>query len=160
MSNLKTKFPLFLGLTVLVVSILTASIRLGEKTRISTGRISASQNQANLSLKFSSPDNISIIFSATTQVRGADIVLLFNREKIEILPSTLTGMSGYISTGGEVADNNKFLFSTVNTGSSVKSGILATFRFKGEASGFDFDNGKTKVYGDDLTILQTNFEGL
>lgn len=157
MHNLKTKYPLVLSLFVLIISVLTVSIKLGEKNIVSTGRISAGEDKAQLNIQFSQPDLVSINFSSPKEVIAADIVLASDSGNSEILPSTLVGMSGYMTTGGEIQSNgSRFSFSAVNPESRLKNGILATFRIRGSAR-INFVPGETKIYGKNMEQIPVNF---
>lgn len=168
MNNLKTKFPLYIGMVVFVVSLLVASIKIGERTMMQTGSIRATGDIANFSLKFTSPDKITVYFTSTKEITGADFVILYNSSEIEIITSTLNGMSGYMTTGGERdLTAGKFIFSAVNTQNPLKNGFLATFNVK-KAGRFEnnsrqininFDANESKVYGINLEVIPSNFSG-
>jgi len=169
MNKNKRNFPLYLGIFAFIISILAVSIKFGQKNMIATGRLLANQDEAIISLKFTSPDIISVNFVSTKEISGSDLVLTYDKNEIEILPSSLSGISGYITTGGSI-DKNKglFSFSAVNSDNPIKSGIFATFRIKGtggqelDEGSFkvDFVVGESKVYGQNLESITGVFNGL
>src|SRR3989344_3913172 len=109
MNKIITRLPLYLGLIVFIITILTVSIKQGERNTISSGRIKASLDEATVSLQFSLPNIISLSFVSSEEISAADLILIYNKNEIEILPSTLAGMSGFITTGGEV-DSQRGVF--------------------------------------------------
>ena len=168
MKNIKTSFPLYLGLIVFVFSLLAVSIKIGEKTTVQTGRLKASQPEANFSINFSQPNIVSLYFVSTKEVQGGDFVIKFNNREIELLPSTLTGQSGFITNGGDLdLEKGLFSFSAANIESPLKSGIIASFNIKGNSSEIDlskilkieFDAQQSRVIDQDTQPLNTSFKG-
>lgn len=124
------KLPLYAGLAVFIIAVLFASLKIGEKTSLTYNQTRASATGAILILKYTSPDNVSVLLNSDKDIAGADLVIKYDKEKINVLPSTLTGSDSVIVSGG-VADsaNGTFTFSIIPK-SPVKTGILATFKVK------------------------------
>src|SRR3989338_1813016 len=169
MNKLITRFPLYLGIFVFIITILTVSIKLGESNTILSDRIKASLDEATVSLQFSLPNIISLSFVSSKEISAADLILTYNKREIVILPSTLMGMSGFITTGGQVdSQRGVFTFSAVGE-EPIKTGILATFRVRNISSNnsskienvkVDFSKTETKVYDRNMVIIPTHLTGL
>ena len=170
MNKVLIKIPIYLGLAVFVISILAASIKIGERSFVFNGRLKADQNEAVLSLEFSSPNIISIAVVSEQEVSGADLAVKYNSDNMEILPSTLSGRSGFITSGGDLdEENGEYFFSAVNNGSLNKSGIIASFRISGNSDSenqnlgninIQFDSGKTRIYSEQLEIIPVTLHNL
>ena len=157
---MNTRFPIYLALSVFVISILTVSIKLSERTMLLTGKISARQEESRLILQFSPPDIVSITFNSTRELAGADITLAYDKKQTYILPSTLSGASGYITTGGDLnPERNVFTFSAVSE-VPLKSGIIASFRVSGKATGIDFVRSESRVFSTDMKPMEAEFKAL
>ena len=156
---MKTKFPLYLGITVFVLSVLMASIRIGEKGFVINSDLRAFQEQAILKLYFSEPNIISISAVSAKEIYGADITILYGRDTLAILPSTLSGFSSNITTGGEInQETGSFSFSVVSSNQPVKNGILATFRIIGTdgIDGNKLDYGRIELSDNETKIYDIN----
>ncbi|OGG02938.1 hypothetical protein A2W14_01990 [Candidatus Gottesmanbacteria bacterium RBG_16_37_8] len=169
MNKFITKFPLYLGLVVFILAVLVSAIKIGERGILVNNRLSARSDEAHLNLGFSLPNIISISLVSTKEISGADISLTYDSQKIEVLPSTLQGMTGFVTTGGSL-DNKRgvFTFSAV-TDTPSKTGIIATFRVRNLLSEesaltdnlkIDFVSTGTKVYDVDLIPVTASFTGL
>lgn len=122
------KLPLYLGLFVLVVSVLVSAIKIGNQSSLTTSRTRANTQGASLILKYTPPNSVSILVSSDKKISGADITLLFNSEKITVLPSTLQPGLNLVTSGGIVDENKKtFSFSVIPKDKLFTDGLLATF---------------------------------
>ena len=163
------RFPLYLGIAVLIISLLAAAIKIGERNSFQDSRISARQGEARLSLNFSLPNIVVVNLISTSEIKGADISLTYNNNELEVLPSTLQGMSGFITTGGEVdQESGVFTFSAV-TDKPIKTGILAFFRVRNKIADYegdidkvkvDYSKTETRIFGVDMGNLPLTFSGL
>ncbi len=106
-----TKLPLYLGISVLVISVLFSVVKLGEQVSISSSSVKATSATANLSLSFISPDKISLMLNADKPVAGIDAVISFDKNKIAVL------MGDYLLSRGLMlaVDGNDFDFLRVIT---------------------------------------------
>lgn len=122
------KFPLYLGLGVLVFSVIISAVKVGNEQALNIQRTKASAGGAGLSLQFVPPDKVSVLLTAPKDVAGADITIKYNTRDIKIPPSSLIAGPSFVTTGA-VADPDKgtFTFSAVAKKSSVSNGIVATF---------------------------------
>lgn len=169
MNKIIIRFPLYLGIVVLIISVLAATIKIGERNILLNNRIAARGAEVNLTLNFSLPNIIVVNFISKTEVKGADISMSYNNKEIEILPSTLQGMSGFITTGGEVdQERGVFTFSAV-TDKPIKTGILAFFRVRNKIADYegdidkvkvDYSKTETRIFGVDMGNLPLTFSGL
>lgn len=121
------KLPLYLGLAVLVVSILVSAVKIGNQQAFTSDKTRANMSGASLVLRYTPPNLVSVILSSDKEVKGADIKLKYNADRINILPSSLTSTS-FITTGGNIdKTDNTYSFSALTKNVPVTSGILATF---------------------------------
>lgn len=149
------KFPLYLGLFSLVVSLLVSAVRIGENRSVTTTQTKASLVISGLQLYFNSPNLITVIVSSDTEIAGIDVTLKFDPDKIRILPSTLTS-SNFIATGGIVsAENNDFSFTLTQPLIPIKSGIIASFEVEPNKN-FASETQIQFVTTDDKTGIYTN----
>lgn len=165
-----TRLPLYLGIIIVLIAIFTTTLKLGEKALYSSGIIKAQQNTVKISLNYSPPDIITLAVNGDKIISGGDFTLSYNNIDVDILPSSLTGLSGYITTGGElISDKGKYSFSTVNSDKPISTGILASFRITDKNTSDDkkisrikisFDASKSRIYGENLEVLQVNFNGI
>jgi len=145
MKKVITKLPLYIGLTVLIITVIAGAIKIGEGNSIVRPRTKAFQKEVQLEFDFSLPNIIFINFISDTDILGADISLKYISKKIDILPSTLQGMSGYITSGGEINTvKGTFDFSAV-TENPVKTGIFALVRVSDLS-------GKNRIEPEELKI--------
>lgn len=122
------KLPLYVGLAVFMIAVIVSSIKLGEKTSLTYNKTRASVAGALLSLKFSQPDSISVTINSDQEIAGADLVIKFDKNKVNILPSTLNGGNTTAISGGLV-DEAKGTFSfSILPKNPIKAGILASFK--------------------------------
>ncbi|MCJ7740443.1 hypothetical protein MUP32_03960 [Candidatus Microgenomates bacterium] len=131
MKKVFAKMPLYLGLSVFVISVLVSVVTVSNKNVVTNQLTQATVKSAKLSLVYNSPDLISVIVNSEKEIAGADVVLKFDREKIEIIPSSLIPGQDFSSTGGLIDENSgNFIFSVLSSGDSVMSGVMATFKIK------------------------------
>lgn len=131
MKKIFSKMPLYLGLSVFVLSVLVSVITISDKNAVTNQTIKASVKSAKLSLVYNSPDLISVIVNSEKAIAGADVVLKYDREKIEIIPSSLVPGGDFSSTGGLIDENSgDFIFSVISSGDNVMSAVVATFKIK------------------------------
>ena len=157
------RFPLYLGLFSLVISILVTAIRIGESRSVTTTQSQADLNISGMRLYFNSPNLITVIASSDTEIAGIDVTLNFDPDKIRILPSTLTS-GNFIVTGGIAsAQNDEFSFALTQPQNPIKSGIIASFEVEPIQSNvsetqmqFVTTDDKTGVYtnGSNINILK------
>lgn len=145
-----SKIPLYLGLSVLVISILFSVAKLGNKNSIADLKSKAATDGASLSLSFSSPDIVSVALTSDKEVAGVDAVITFNKDAITILPSTLAAGKSFVTSGGEVnEESSTFSFSALAQ-AAVTSGIVATFHVQAKgtesvAANLQFAGGAEKT---------------
>lgn len=130
--KLFSKLPFYAGVFALVLSVMVATVQLGTKGQLST-RISASTAKASLALQYSPPDLVSVSLNSEKDVDGVDVVIRFDKNKVAILPSTLTGTENFSLAGASI-DNEKstFSFSALPKKEGIKIGLIATFRVAGK----------------------------
>ncbi len=122
------KLPLYAGLAVFVIAVIVSSIKLGEKSSLTYNKTRASVAGSLLSLKFSQPDRISVTLNSDKEIVGADLVIKYDKNKVKILPSTLSGENTMALSGG-VLDEAKGTFSfSILPKNPIKAGILASFK--------------------------------
>lgn len=162
MERIKTKLPLYLGVFILIISVLTVSVKVGEKTIMQTGLIKASEARGEIKLSLTNPNIISLNLFSSNEVGGGDFVLTYNPDDLEILPSTLSGQGGYVTTGGEVDNQNGiFSFSLLNSENPVKTGILATFQVKIKSKvKIDFDAQLSRLVSANSEKMLTKYQGI
>jgi len=149
-----SKLPLYLGLFVLVLSVLVSAVKVGEKQMIASQGARAKAGGASLSLNFSAPDLVGISLVSDKIIAGVDIVIKFDKNKVNILPSTLSGGSSFITSGGIIdEESGTFSFSALAKEEKLISPIVATFhvvplvKSGSVESDMEFvdDEGKTQV---------------
>lgn len=165
-----TRLPLYLGILIVLISVFTTTLKLGEKALYLSGIIKAQQNLVKLSLNYSAPDIITLAVNGDKIISGGDFTLSYNNDEIEILPSSLNGLSGYITTGGELeSGSGRYSFSAVNTDEPIATGILASFRITDKQTDkFDinsriklnFVSGSTNIYGENLDLVPAEYSGI
>ncbi len=122
-----SRLPLYLGLSVLVLSVLVTSVTVGQKRNLALQRSQATSSTANLNLQFTSPRTVSVLINSPVDVSGIDIVIKYDKDKFTILPSSLSSGDQLITTGGKLDKvNGTFTFSAIAKG-SVKNTIAASF---------------------------------
>ncbi len=127
--NKFTRFPLYLGLGIFVVTILVSAVKLGEKKSLTSTKSRAGSSASTLTMRFVAPDTVNISFTADKAVSGIDAVIEYEKDKISVLPSTLTAGSSFITTGGIVDETaSTFSFSAISKGADNKAGIVANFK--------------------------------
>lgn len=123
-----TKLPLYLGLAVLVFSVLMATVKVGQKQTLTDQRTKAAVTGVTLSLNFTPPNIVSVLLNSNAEVAGTDVTIKFDSSKLTILPSTLTASSSFITTGGKVDDKEgTFSFSALSKSKAVTSGLVSSF---------------------------------
>lgn len=122
-----SRLPLYLGLSVLVFTILVSSVKIGQKVNLTRQDSLASVSAADLSLQFATPDKVSVLINSPIDVAGIDIVLKYDKDKFTILPSTLSSGDQFMTTGGKLdKEKGTFSFSAIAK-SGIKNTIVATF---------------------------------
>lgn len=123
------RLPLYLGLAVMVASVLISAMTVGQRGSITSLKSRASSTDASLSLRFVSPNMINISLVSQKPIAGIDVALQYDKDKVTVMPSTLTSGPSFTTTGG-IADetNGTFSFSAIARNPSVSSGIVATFQ--------------------------------
>lgn len=122
------KLPLYLGLSVFVISVLISAIKIGNQQVFNSGKTRANITDASLVLKYTPPNLVSIIATSQSNISGADIVLKFDGDKIVILPSTLSGGPSFVTSGGNVDQKaGTFSFSAIVKKSFSTSEVVASF---------------------------------
>lgn len=131
--KLFTKLPLYLGLAVLVFSVLMATVKVGQQQSLTDQRTKAAASGASLSLNFTSPHLVSVMLASDIEVAGVDVTIKFDSSKLSILPSTLASSPSFLTTGGKVDDKEgTFSFSALGKTKTVTSGIVASFVVNGK----------------------------
>lgn len=121
--------PIYAGFVTLILAVLVSSVQIGTKGQLTSTTIQARQAQAYLSLRYSEPDMVSVIVSSGKEIAGVDVVIAFEKDKVQILPSTLTPGPKFSTTGAVISDNpSVFSFSAVPVSIGVIDGIVAQFR--------------------------------
>lgn len=146
-----SKIPLYIGLSVLVLSILVTSVTIGQKRSLTQQKSQASSTTANLSLQFTSPGKVSVLVNSPVEVSGMDIVIKYDKNKFIILPSSLSSGDQLITTGGKLDKlNGTFTFSEIAKG-SIKNTIAASFTARSltpkmnTSGSLSFDTGSDKT---------------
>lgn len=140
-----TKFPLYLGLSVFVVSVLVSAVTIGERTRLGIIGSQAAKDGAILALRFTPEDTISVELISEKPVEGIDVTLQYNPSNIDILSSTLTGLGSYITTGGVLDETSgTFAFSVIAGDDAPTTAVVAIFHVK-HAQNITVENQKTIV---------------
>lgn len=122
------KLPLYLGLMVLVVSILVSAVKVGNEQAFTSDKTRANISGASLIMKFTAPNLVSVLLTSEKEISGADVTVKYNGDKISILPSSLTAGPNLVTSGGNVDSKaNTFSFSAVSQKMPVTSGIVASF---------------------------------
>jgi len=163
------KLPLYLGMVVLFFSVLVAVIQLNQKSPVLLTRSSANVSTAVMALspaegKYSKDQEVDmgVTFSADEFITGADVVISFNPENIEIdesrvAPGNLFSLA-YVQADREEGKMTATLISKNKQGE--KSGILLRFKFVGETGGvsrMEFDRD-TKLIDTKGNELSTDFK--
>lgn len=171
MLNKLSKTPLYLGLIIFVFSVLLASTKVGENQRIARLESQATQQEgASLSLKFTPPDLISVLLASDKDIKGADMVIIYDQKLIEVVPTSLFAgpsfsISGYLSSKTQ----GRFAFTVLADGQDqFTPSIVATFRIEpkvapGQEVSLQFATvaGETQVFSEDLTKnILTQTEGI
>ena len=154
-----SRIPLYLGLSIFIVAVLFSAIKVSQQGQLANLHSKAAIESVSLALHFTSPDQISLTVSSEKEVAGIDILLRYDPDQIEILPSSLVSATEFTTSGGIVDEaTSTFAFSAVVNSDKVKSGIVATFKVKPKesqikSSSLDFvtGEGNTAVFAQDNT---------
>ena len=123
-----SKLPLYLGLSVLVMSVLISVIKVGQTGNLTSQRTKAAVSGSSLELKFTSPNTVNVLFNSDKAIKGADAVIKYDKNKFRILSSTLRSGPSFITTGGVIDEAlGTFSFSALAT-KDVLAGIIANFK--------------------------------
>lgn len=148
------KLPLYLGLSVFVLTVLVSAIKVGERGGIVPNQSQATIAKAILTLRFSSPDFISVTLNSDKEVAGVDVTLNYDKDKLSILPSTLTGGPAFVTTGGNIEEaTGEFSFSALAKEKSVTSGIVATFNISAKNKSEKIDATLQFIKGEGKTAV-------
>lgn len=154
-----SRLPLYLGLSVLVLSVLVTSVTVGQKRNVALQRSQASATTANLSLQFTSPRTVSILINSPVDVSGIDIVIKYDKDKFTILPSSLSSGDQFITTGGKLnKGNGTFSFSAISK-SGVKNTIAATFSVRSLTPKIATSGNLAFETGQDKTVVLDKSSG-
>lgn len=124
------KLPLYLGFFVLVFAVILSAVKIGEKGSVTQQLTRATTGKASLALKFSSPNQVTIVLTSDKEVAGIDVALKYEKDKIKILPSTLSGSPKFTTTGG-LLDEEKSVFSfSALAKEPVTSSLVASFQVR------------------------------
>jgi hypothetical protein len=124
------KLPLYIGLGVFVLSIFVSVSKVQDNRSIADLQSRASGTGTILSLNNSSPGVVNVFLNSPNDVGGIDVTLKYDKNKIEILSSSLKGGTDFKTTGDNVdTERGTFSFSAIPRINSVKNGIVASFEF-------------------------------
>ena len=149
-----SKLPLYLGIFVFVLSVIVSASTIGQRKSLTGQAIQATTAKANLSLIFTVPDLVGVVLKSDKEIAGVDIVIKYDKEKVMILPSTLTAGNSFITSGGTLEDEEgTFLFSALTKDIPVVSGVVATFNVQAKRENdqvetelqFERGEGKTSL---------------
>lgn len=130
------KLPFYAGLFVFVISVLFSAIKIGEKNFFVSQRAKAQVEGAILEMKFLPPNSVNVFLVSQKPVAGLDVVVKFEKDKVQILPSTLQGSSSFITSGGVVEEgNSSFSFSALPKGEG-SAGLVASFAIRSVSDNF------------------------
>lgn len=123
-----TRVPFYLGLVVLVGSILTSAVTLGQRRNLTYQRSKAAAGEANLSLSFSPPNLVSVYVTGESEIAGVDVAIKYNSQEVSLLPSSLTAGPGFITSGAIINEGNDiFSFSALPNKTGITAAVVATF---------------------------------
>lgn len=130
------KLPLYLGLAVLVFSVLISVIKVGNQQAFTSQKTRANVEGASLVLKYTSPNIVSVILSSDKEVTGTDVSLKFNADKIKVLPSTLHAGPNFVTSGGTMDEAlGTFSFSAIAKKLPVTNAVVASFTILSKEKG-------------------------
>lgn len=122
------KLPLYLGLAVLVVAVVMSAVKLSNQQAFTNLDSRANIAGASLILKYTAPNLVSVLLTSDKEVSGTDITVKYNSDKIDVLPSSLTAGTDFVTSGGNIdREASTFIFSALSKKPSVKNGVVATF---------------------------------
>jgi hypothetical protein len=148
------RIPFYTGVAALVLAVLVTSVQIGTKGQLTQTETNATQSQAVLSFQFTNPDIITLLVSSDVPVAGIDVVIGFEKEKVQILPSTLTAGPHFTATGAVVsADGSTFSFSAIPQEGETASGIVAQFHVAPKVSGASTSSALSILKGTDLSAV-------
>jgi hypothetical protein len=158
-----SRIPMYAGFSVFAISVILSAVKVSENRSVTNLSSSAAVAQVMLSLSYSKPNLVSVLLTSTQDVAGLDVGVSFDSNILTILPTSLTGGPGVVTTGGVLnEEGGTFSFSALPQGSAFASGIVATFTIapKDGKSGsttisFDTKNSHTAVLsrGTNLNVL-------
>lgn len=121
------KLPLYLGLSIFVISILISAVKIGERNSIADIGSRAAVNGPNLSMAVTSEKIVNVVISSPIAVSGMDIAIKYNTSDLRILPSTLKAGSNFSISGGIADNEGNFSFSAIAKNKIRSEGIVASF---------------------------------
>lgn len=147
------KLPLYLGLAVFVLTVIVSSVTIGERGAVFNSNLQAKEELPKISLIFSKPSSLTLSVVGKQKIKGIDLVLKYDPKVVEILPSTLSGFSQNLTSGGE-ADPAAgiFSFSALSNLNNFQNNLIASFKINllseklDPASFVSIDTVKTRVY--------------
>lgn len=127
-----TKLPLYLGLMVLVVSVLISAVKVGQQQSLVSQTSQANISRAALSLSFTPPNLATVFVSSDKEIAGADVTLKLTTDQLTVLPSSLNPGPSFLTSGGIMDEANMtFSFTALAKKPPVTAGIVGTFTLKG-----------------------------
>jgi hypothetical protein len=148
-----SRIPMYTGLSVFVLAVVLSAVKVSENRSVTNLTSRASATQAVLTLNYTKPNIVSVLLTSNRDVAGLDVGLTFDPTRMTILPTTLTGGPGVVTTGGLLNEKEgTFAFSALPQGSSFTAGIVATFTISAKSDlkekttlSFDTNNSRTVV---------------
>lgn len=121
-----SKFPLYLGLSVFLLSVLLSVAKVGGQRQIASLSTKAAEKKAALTLQ-AVDEHVSVLLLSESPVNGVDVTLTFDPSLLAVSAETLRGGPGFLTTVGDVSSIGTFSFSVVAQETALTSGILASF---------------------------------
>lgn len=123
-----SRIPLFIGIAIFIIAVLVTAVKIGQSRSLTSENVKANVKGAELSLRYTAPDTVSVILNTDRMVSGVDVWLALSPGDLEVLPSTLQAGPGFVTSGGVYDPNNRsFIFSAIRAG-EAQSQIVATFQ--------------------------------
>lgn len=152
-TNFFVKLPLYLGISVFVLTVVVSSVTIGERGSVFTANLKAKNDLPKLSLIYTQPQSITLSLVGSQKIKGLDLVLKYEPGVIEILPSTLSGFSQNFLTGGETDPAaGTFTFSALSEPDDFQNNLIASFKINVSTGIYNplqyisIDRAETKVY--------------
>lgn len=152
-----TKMPLYLGLAVLVGTVLVSAATIGgQKSALTYQKSKAAGATAVLSMSYSAPNLVSINLAGDKEIAGLDVTIKYDKDKVTLLPSTLTGGPSFTASGVFLDEKNALLsFSALPKNDGVKAGIVATFKVLPKINGDNVEaNLQFEAAGEKTAVIE------